>query len=101
MKQNIDKAAREYRVKKTLAVGAADNQSFLCPFKAFEDAFKAGEEFCRTLPLAERLRPEEIKKIRGLYNGETFGELDFLEIISCRRIFENLFGKEMFREGKT
>lgn len=49
-------------------------------------------------PLAERLTDAEKKKIIGFYNGETFGELDFIELISTRRILTNLFGSELFKD---
>lgn len=61
--------------------------------------FIEGAEWLQSQPLSERLTEDEKAKIRALYNGETFGELDFIELISTRRIFKNLFGSELF-EGE-
>lgn len=63
--------------------------------------FIAGAEWLQSRPLAERLTDDEKAKIRALYNGETFGELDFIEFVSTRRIFKNLFGPELFEEDKN
>lgn len=61
-------------------------------------AFKSGADWLMQQPLSERLTDDEKEKIRALYNGETFGELDFIELVSTRRIFKNLFGPELFEE---
>lgn len=61
--------------------------------------FIEGAEWLQSRPLAERLTDDEKAKIRALYNGETFGELDFIELVSTRRIFKVLFGPELF-EGE-
>lgn len=63
--------------------------------------FIEGAEWLQSRPLAERLTDDERAKIRALYNGETFGELDFIELVSTRRIFKNLFGPELFEEDKN
>lgn len=63
--------------------------------------FIEGAEWLQSRPLAERLTDDEKAKIRALYNGETFGELDFIELVSTRRIFKNLFGPELFEEDKN
>ena len=55
-------------------------------------------EAAKKQPLAERLTEEEKEKVKAFYNGDTFGELAFIEIISCRKVFENLFGKELFEK---
>lgn len=60
--------------------------------------FIEGAEWLRSQPLSERLNDDDIKKIRAFHNGETIGELDFIELISARRILENLFGKELFKD---
>ncbi len=60
--------------------------------------FIEGAEWMQSQPLSEKLSEAEIQKIRAFYKGETFGELDFIELASTRRIFENLFGKELFKD---
>ena len=65
----------------------------------FKQAYLQGAKDILSLPLCERLTEEEKVKIRGFYNGETFGELDFLELISCRRILASLLGSDFFKEG--
>lgn len=60
--------------------------------------FIEGAEWLQSQPLSEKLSDAEIQKIRAFYKGETFGELDFIELASTRRIFENLFGKELFKD---
>lgn len=69
-----------------------------CPADSYEDGFKVGAAYIMSLPLCDRLTSEEREKIKGFYDGETFGELDFIELISCRRILENIFGTAMFEE---
>lgn len=69
-------------------------------YDTFDRAYRLGMEAAKKQPLAERLTEEERKKVNAFYNGDTFGVLDFLEIISCRRVFESLFGKEFFNEAK-
>lgn len=53
-----------------------------------QNAFIDGAAHVLSLPLAERLREEEKKKVKAFYNGDTFGELDFIEVVSCRRILK-------------
>ncbi len=60
--------------------------------------FIEGAEWMQSQPLSEKLSEAEIQKIRAFYKGETFGELDFIELASTRRIFENLFGKVLFKD---
>ena len=62
------------------------------------DAFDACEEAIMSMPLADRLTDQEKEKIKAFYNGDTFGELDFIEIVSTRRILRNLFGKDLFND---
>lgn len=64
----------------------------------FDGGFDAGVNHLKSLPLAERLTDKEIEKVKAFYAGETFGELDFIELISCRRILKSIFGKELFEE---
>ena len=66
---------------------------------SIEQAYLAGANDILALPLSERLTEEEKEKIRGFYDGETFGELDFIELISCRRILVSLLGSDFFKEG--
>ncbi len=63
--------------------------------------FIEGTEWFQSQPLADRLTEKEKEKIRAFYNGETFGELDFIELASTRRILKNLFGSELFEEDKN
>ncbi len=54
-----------------------------------------------SLPLADRLTDKEREKVKAFYNGNTFGELDFIELISCRRVLESIFGSDLFgKEGE-
>ena len=41
--------------------------------------------------LSHRFYLADKEKAKAFYNGDTFGELDFLEIISCRRVLKSLF----------
>ena len=67
-------------------------------WEMFADGFKQGTSWLMQQPLADRLTDEEKERIKAFYNGDTFGELDFIEIVSTRRIFKNLFGKDLFKE---
>ena len=41
--------------------------------------------------LLQRYYLADKEKAKAFYNGDTFGELDFLEVVSCRRVLESLF----------
>lgn len=60
------------------------------------DAFCDGTDWLMKEPLSERLTEAEKEKIRAFYNGDTFGELDFIEIASTRRVLKSIFGKTLF-----
>lgn len=64
-----------------------------------KQAYLQGAKDFLSLSMCERLTEEGKVEIRGFYNGETFGELDFIELVSCRRILASLFGSEFFKKG--
>lgn len=102
--RTIEQKAQAYAEDKATALGLPPNNKFQPMYlnevkKAIEAAYLAGTKDILSLPLCERLTEEEKEKIRGFYNGETFGELDFIELISCRRILTALLGPDFFKEG--
>ena len=60
------------------------------------DAFCDGADWLMEQPLSERLTESELTKIKAYYDGDTFGELDFLEIVSTRRVLKSIFGNDLF-----
>lgn len=87
-KDKLDKAAKQHAEKKC-EQGAVS--SIRCAAN-----FKDGANWLLSQPLDDRLTAEEAEKIRKIYNGDGFGELDFIELVSTRRIFHRIFGTEFF-----
>lgn len=84
---------------KEAASTASDNAVFDSDhWNNYNEGFVKGADWLMTQSLADRLTDEEKEKVRGFYNGETFCELDFMELVSTRRVFESLFGKDLFNE---
>lgn len=86
--EKIDARATEF-AEREYEVGEIDRD-------ALRKGYYWGAKDTMSLPLADRLTDSEREKIRAFYNGDTFGELDFIELISCRRVLESIFGKEIF-----
>ena len=49
-------------------------------------------------PLADRLTTVEKERVRAYYNGETFGKVSLIELLSYRRVLDGIFGEDFFKE---
>ncbi len=92
--------------KEKLDKAAKDHVDKVAPLMAYTAglvfrAFIAGARWLLSQPLFDRLTDEESEKIRRIYNGDFFGDCDFIEMASTRSIFQDLFGSECFYDENS
>lgn len=122
MDEIIEEAAKEATRKEYLCESCAykgdcdlcggQNTAFdccECPADSYEDGFKAGANHVLSLPLSQRLTDEEREWVRKMYAECELIEMDDNPNLPADRIteagakmqmLEEIFGKELFREGE-
>lgn len=88
--QELQQIARKIAVKNYKHFG--DEKSIDLMAHEYEDVIK---QLAKNHCIASK------DKAIAFYNGDTFGELDFIELVSSRRILKSLFGAELFENSKT
>lgn len=110
MTKTIEEAAREYANENMWYPGETSYESDIIAMEdSFADAFKAGASHALSLPLSQRLTDEEREWVRKMYAECELIEMDDNPNLPADRIteagakmqmLEEIFGKELFREGE-
>lgn len=90
MSKTIEKAAREF-ADREYEVGEVD-------WDALYKGYCWGAKGTLSQPLADRLTTVEKERVRAYYNGETFGKVSLIELLSYRRVLDGIFGEDFFKD---
>lgn len=98
MTKTIEEAANEYAANWEVKHNIHNPELY----GLIVEAYKASAEHIMSLPLAQRLTPEEKERVRTKYNAAKIGatEFDGPECAYMVDLLEDIFGSDFFKEGE-